>query len=62
MVHPELEIKLTWEWSSAYALRSVVHPFLYACLYFVLELLKLDFLVVMVYGPNLLHAVLFTLA
>jgi phosphatidylinositol glycan class B len=49
---------LTWEWDPNYALRPVLHPLIYALLFKILQQTYLDYNLLVVYGPNILHALL----
>ena len=48
---------LTWEWSGAARLRSVVHPLVFAALYQALRILRCDSRWALAFGPRLLQAV-----
>ena len=49
---------LTWEWDPDYALRPILHPLIYAVVFKILKLLCIDFTTLIIYCPNLMHALL----
>uniref|UniRef100_A0A914I2I2 Mannosyltransferase n=1 Tax=Globodera rostochiensis TaxID=31243 RepID=A0A914I2I2_GLORO len=53
---------LAWEWNSSWALRSSLHPLLYAAIFWTLRTLRLDFGPLIRWAPHLFHALLFSVA
>ncbi|KAL3076713.1 hypothetical protein niasHS_013509 [Heterodera schachtii] len=52
---------LAWEWDPSWALRSSLHPFIYAVIFWILRAFRLDFGPVIRWAPHLFHAFLFML-
>lgn len=48
---------LTWEWEPCIALRSVLHPFFFAILFYILKILHLDYPILVLYVPKIFQAV-----
>ncbi|CAI2364433.1 unnamed protein product [Moneuplotes crassus] len=46
---------LTWEWDPNYALRPILHPLIYAAAFKLLNSLGLDYSVMIIYVPNIIH-------
>lgn len=53
---------ITWEWHPAVALRSAFHPLIYAIIFWIFKLFKLDYSFVINLIPNVLQAFLFAAA
>lgn len=53
---------ITWEWTPNNSLRSAFHPSLYAALFWILKITKMDFNFLINYIPNLFQALLFAIA
>ena len=52
------EVHLAWEWDPKYTLRSTLHPLIYAVMFYIVDLLHLNFDWVLYYLPNIFHALL----
>ncbi|OMJ95884.1 hypothetical protein SteCoe_607 [Stentor coeruleus] len=52
--------ELTWEWTDA-ALRSIIHPSLFAIFYYILSLFNIDTPWLIAYGPRLLQGLILTI-
>ncbi|CRH01676.1 GPI mannosyltransferase 3, putative [Plasmodium relictum] len=48
---------MPWEWEPCISLRSVVHPFLYAILFYILKITKLDYPVSVIYAPKIFQGI-----
>lgn len=48
---------LPWEWNPNHALRQIFHPLIYASIFKLLNILHIDFTILIIYLPNILHAV-----
>ncbi|CRG95122.1 GPI mannosyltransferase 3, putative [Plasmodium gallinaceum] len=44
---------MPWEWEPCISLRSVIHPFLYAILFYILKITKLDYPIAVLYAPKI---------
>uniref|UniRef100_A0A915NKI1 Mannosyltransferase n=1 Tax=Meloidogyne floridensis TaxID=298350 RepID=A0A915NKI1_9BILA len=53
---------LSWEWLPEWALRSPLHPLIYAFPFWLLKLFSLDFGFIIRWIPNIIHAFLFAIA
>uniref|UniRef100_A0A1I8C133 Mannosyltransferase n=1 Tax=Meloidogyne hapla TaxID=6305 RepID=A0A1I8C133_MELHA len=53
---------LAWEWLPEWALRSPLHPLIYALFFWLLKLFSLDFAFIIRWIPNIIHAFLFAIA
>ena len=56
------KVHLAWEWDPRFAIRSVLHPLIYAIIYYVLKMLHLDYYIMIQYAPNVFHVLLSLLA
>ncbi|SCP05357.1 GPI mannosyltransferase 3, putative [Plasmodium ovale] len=48
---------MPWEWEPCVSLRSVIHPFMYAILYYILKITKLDSPFCVVYTPKIFQGI-----
>uniref|UniRef100_A0A915NEV4 Mannosyltransferase n=1 Tax=Meloidogyne javanica TaxID=6303 RepID=A0A915NEV4_MELJA len=53
---------LSWEWLPEWALRSPLHPLIYAFPFWLLKLFSVDFGFIIRWIPNIIHAFLFAIA
>ena len=48
---------LSWEWNKEYKLRPVLYPLIFATIFKILNILSLDFRFLILYSPNIIHAI-----
>ena len=48
---------LPWEWNKEYKLRPVLYPLIFATIFKILNILSLDFRFLILYSPNIIHAI-----
>src|SRR4051794_27826296 len=53
---------LSWEWQPENALRSTLHPYLYALPFHLLKFLRLDYNCVIIWTPHFIQSIVFAIA